>query len=72
MTLHRAPLPVEGTCYDSVASFPPGVPRDIPDETVKALVFCLVLTTFLAVTTTTVTVTPFYLQFYVVTVVTSS
>ena len=32
MTLHRAQLSVESTCYDSVASFPPGVPRDIPNE----------------------------------------
>ena len=42
VTLHRAPLPVESSYWDSVASFPPDVPRDIPDETVKTLVCRLV------------------------------
>ena len=54
MTLHRAPLPVECVYYGTEAPLPPDVPRGIPDETVKALVDCLVITIFLAVTTTTV------------------
>ena len=33
------------------APLPPRFSRNIPDETVKALAFCLVITTFLAVTT---------------------
>ena len=36
------------------APLPPRVPRDIPDETVKALVDCLVIIILLATATTTV------------------
>ena len=54
MTLHWAPLPVECVHRGSEAPFPQDLPRDISDETVKALVDCLVITIFLAVTTTTV------------------
>ena len=50
--LHDATL---GTIARGVCSIvAPDVLRDIPDETVKALVDCLVITIFLAVTTTTV------------------
>ena len=69
MILHDATL---GTIAHGVFFVPPDVPRDNPDETVKALVYCLVLGIFLAVTTTTVTVIPVYLQVYEGTVVTSS
>ena len=44
MTLHRAPLPVECVYGGTEAPLPPDVPRDVPDETVKALVVCLKLT----------------------------
>ena len=54
MTLHRGPLTVECVHCGTGAPLPPDVPRDIPDETVKALVDCPVVTIFLAVTTTTV------------------
>ena len=36
------------------APLPPGVPRDIPDETVKALVDCLAIIILLVTATTTV------------------
>ena len=54
MTLHRAPLPVQCVYYGTEAPLPPDVLPGIPDETVKALVDCLVITIFLAVTTKTV------------------
>ena len=54
MTLHWAPLPVECVYCGTEAPLPRDVLRDIPDETVKAPVDCLVITVFFAVTTTTV------------------
>ena len=38
----------------AVTPLPPDVRRDVPHETVKVLVDCLVITIFLAVTTTIV------------------
>ena len=46
------------TTCGTEATLPPDVPRDIPDETVKALVDCLVIIIFLAATTTTVSGVP--------------
>ena len=58
MTIPRHRSTPEGkdlkTC-GTEAPLPPRVLRDIPDETVKALVDCLVITIFLAVTTAAVT-----------------
>ena len=39
------------TSCSAEAPLPPRVPREIPNETVKALFFCLVLATFLATAT---------------------
>ena len=49
---HRWPWSI----YCGTAPLPPRVLCDIPDETAKALVDCLVVTIFLAVTTTTASV----------------
>ena len=52
MTLHWSPLPVG--IYCGTSPLPPDVVRDNEDETVRALVDCLAITIFLAVTTPTV------------------
>ena len=58
MTLHWAPLPVEYVHCDTGAP----LPRDIPNETVKALVVCLVFTIFLATATLAVVILFFLAQ----------
>ena len=51
---HSTPDGKDTTSGGTEAPLPPDVPRDIPDDTVKALVDCLVIIIFVAATRTTV------------------
>ena len=52
--MRSTPEGEDPTTCGTEAPLPPDVLGDVPEETVKALVDCLVITIFLAVTTTTI------------------